>query len=111
MGKEVVMVLAVTQLLEQDWGCLQSAGCAVAAFTAQILTVQNTWVMLRGREGGGKGQDYFLFVPALFCCRFCQAVSPPSVSPFRCHWVWVFRCATDFLLRGNHTTKPFSLSC
>lgn len=52
-----------------------------------------------------------LFVPALFCCSFCQAVSPPSVSPCRCHWVGVFHCATDFLLKGNHTTKTFSFSC
>lgn len=77
MGKEVVvMVLAVTQLLEQDWGCPQSAGCPGAALTAQILTVQNTWVMLRGREGGVKGQDS---VSSLFL--LCSAAVFVRLSP------------------------------
>lgn len=67
------------------------------------FTFQSVWVMLWGREGGVKGQDSAspLFLPCsaavLLCCF------PSGVTGF------VRSTVSDFLLKGNHTTKTSSL--
>lgn len=92
LGKEGVVVLAVSQLLQQHWGKELSLPSPGAEHP------RTSGVCCRARV---KGQDSVFHL----CSCSVLAALFQFFFPSRCSTV------SDFLSKGNHTTKAFSLSC